>query len=125
MHTDYSDYSAFLYSLTKDFLDLPNSPSCSKKPCEFRAVKNTEDYLFEVVLPGYSKEDIKIQIEKNILTISSDGIKDDYWVKPIKKMYNIVKDIDKSKVSASFSNGILKLVMPKLAEALPTEITIN
>lgn len=97
-------------------------------------IKEKKDkYLVDIDLPGYEKEDIKIEIEDGYLTIhaTTDSHKEEkeegkfvrkerYFGECSRSFY-VGKDIKEEDVKASFKNGTLKLEIPKKEEkkALP------
>lgn len=96
-------------------------------------IKENED-SFEILLaaPGLTKEDFAIEIDENILKISSD-IKQTEEVKEekfsrrefsfssFKRAFTLPETVNENKIEASYVNGILKLSLPKKEEALPKE----
>ena len=91
-------------------------------------VKETPDaYQLEIYAPGRSKEDIKINIDKKLLTISYDKengqskegekyITKEFSVKPFKRSFTLDDKIDSDNILAKYENGILNLQLPKKAE---------
>ena len=89
-------------------------------------VKEKKDkYLFEIDLPGYNKEDIKIQIDNGYLIIHAvtnqskeekeEGkyvCKERYEGKCSRSFY-IGEDVKEEDIKAKFKNGILTLEVPK------------
>ena len=107
-------------------------------------VKETKDaYQLEVVAPGFEKNDFKIDLEKNTLTISADKkneVKDDsdsyrnekqirseYSYRPFKRSFTLDEKIDAEKIEAKYVNGVLTLNLPRKAEvkASAKEISIQ
>lgn len=90
-------------------------------------MKETEDaYSIEADLPGMKKDDIEIVYDNNYLTISakqdeSVENKTDKYVRrerrhgELKRSFYI-DNVDESKIDASFKDGVLKLVLPKLVK---------
>lgn len=71
--------------------------------------------LIQIPFPGYSKEDIKVSIEGNLLTISAD-IKEEeqtYFRKSFDKVYRLYEQIDADQVSAEMKNGLLTITIHK------------
>ena len=106
------------------FRDVPSVAS-------FRTdVTDTGDaYKLEAELPGFSKDDIKIDIENDCLTISAERKFDDE-----SKKKNFVKrerfygsysrsfdvtGIDTDKIEAAYNDGVLTLNMPKKKAEVP------
>ena len=102
-------------------------------------VKEYENvYELELVAPGFSKEDFKIQLENDILTISAEAkqeekkenekmIRSEYGFKSFKRSFTIDKKIDATTIDAKYVNGVLRLNLPKKTEvkASATEIKIQ
>lgn len=103
-------------------------------------VFETEDsFKIEVLLPGFKKEDVKLNYEKNLLTIKVENeAKEDnseeykythreFGVFNFEKQYRIPKSVNDEKISAKFENGVLNIVLLKKEETLekaPKEIEI-
>ncbi|MGV0977676.1 Hsp20/alpha crystallin family protein [Empedobacter falsenii] len=96
-------------------------------------IKENED-SFEILLaaPGLNKEDFSIEIDENILKISSEfkqneEVKDEKFSRrefnfsSFKRAFTLPETINEDKIEASYINGILQLVLPKKEEALPKE----
>lgn len=92
---------------------------------------NGSEFLLEADLPGVKKEDIKLDLSDNILTISAER-HSEYEEKDKKGSYVRVErsygsyqrsfdttGIDVDKIDAEFKDGVLKLTMPKLVEQKP------
>lgn len=80
-------------------------------------------YTIELDVPGYQKEDIKIECEDGILTISAERkndineetkkyIRRERFYGKVNRTFNFT-DIDENNISAEFSSGILKVIIPK------------
>ncbi len=91
-------------------------------------IKETNDlYELEVVAPGISKEDFKINIDKNLLTISYDVkeekneqtekfIKKEFSTQSFNRTFTLDEKIEAENINAKYENGILKLRLPKKEE---------
>lgn len=102
-------------------------------------IKETKDgYDLELVAPGRNKEDFKINLEKNILTISSEvvtqesntedkQIRKEFNFQPFKRSFTVDDKIASDKIEAKYESGLLKLHLPKNEEVKATvkEITIS
>ena len=92
-----------------------------------------EKYLVDIDLPGYEKDDIKIEIEDGYLTIHAtteshkeekeDGkfVRKERYQGECSRSFYIGDDIREEDIRASFKNGTLQLEIPKKEEqtALP------
>ena len=77
--------------------------------------KNGEDYRIHVLVPGISKEDIKISVKDNILTISYEKTEDKKhsFVNSFKKVYSLPEDGDEKNITGKVENGVVEIVIPK------------
>ena len=101
-------------------------------------VSETEkEYLYEIELPGYTKENVSISLDKNILKISAEKkeenkeTKTNYTYKEIVKgkverSYALRENIDRDNIKAKMEDGILKVTIPKKeAEKITNKIEIE
>ena len=95
-------------------------------------------YYLEMDIPGFEKNDINIEVDDNdYLTIMAeknmDNIEEDENKNYLCKERNYgkyqrsfyINGIDKNKIDANFSNGILKVTMPKNEEQKTSKQTIK
>ena len=91
---------------------------------------NTEAFELELAVPGFKKEDFKVEVDNDVLTISSEvkseneEVKDNYTRKEFsfssfKRAFTLPETVDGNKIDANYEDGILKLTLPKKEEALP------
>ena len=89
------------------------------------------EYVLEADLPGVKKEDIKLDLSDNVLTISAER-HSEYEEKDKKGSYVRCErsygsyqrsfdtsGIDTEKIDAEFKDGVLRLTMPKIIEQKP------
>ena len=92
-------------------------------------IKEKKDqYLVDIDLPGYEKEDIKIEVEDGYLTIhaTTDSHKEENeegkfvrrerYLGECSRSFYIGDDIKDEDIKASFKNGTLQLEIPKKEE---------
>ncbi len=91
-------------------------------------VEHKDEYLVTLAVPGMKREDFKVDIDGNLLTISSEKeeTKEDKDEKFSRKEYNyssfcrsftLPETIMRDKIDAKYEEGILKLILPKREEA--------
>ena len=95
-------------------------------------IKETENsYEVEMAAPGMKKEDFKIELDRNILTISSEKTEEheengedekysrkEFSYQSFQRSFNLPKEVvDEEKIKAEYKNGVLHLVIPKKEEA--------
>ncbi|GAK95307.1 small heat shock protein [Nonlabens ulvanivorans] len=87
-------------------------------------------FELELVIPGFKKEDVSIEVDQDVLTISSE-VKDEYEEKTeqftrrefslssFKRSFNLPDSVNQDHIAAEYKDGILNLTLPKKEEALP------
>ena len=99
-------------------------------------IKEREDvYELEMALPGYKKEQIKVHLEKDKLSISAekaDEAKDgdgyvvrEYGNESFKRSFQLGLLADQSKIEARFEDGVLHLSIPRIKEETKPENVRN
>lgn len=87
-------------------------------------------YEMQLVAPGLKKEDFKLNVTNELLTVSFEqkdeqeqGSKEEGWLRKEYKMqsfsrsFNLDDSVDINKISAAYNNGILHLTLPKKENA--------
>ncbi len=100
--------------------------------------ENADAYELEIAAPGLEKSDFNLNLDKNILTISTEKkeeikeensklIRKEFSYKAFKRSFTVDEKIDAINISAKYENGILKVALPKKEElkAAPKEITVS
>ncbi|PWL97032.1 MAG: hypothetical protein DBY04_07585 [Clostridiales bacterium] len=100
---------------------------------------NGNEYVLEADLPGFKKEDIKLDINGDVLTVQAerhseheDKDKKNKYVR-CERSYGLysrqfdVSEIDTENIKAKYEDGVLKLTLPKKAEvsASPKRVEIE
>ncbi|MDD3769415.1 MAG: Hsp20/alpha crystallin family protein [Sulfuricurvum sp.] len=84
-------------------------------------------YHIDIDLPGVKKEDIKVDLKENVITISGErrhkeeiSEKDYYRVETrfgkFSRSFTLPDDADIENIDASTDSGVLEVVIPKLAK---------
>ena len=92
--------------------------------------ENEINFELELSVPGGNKEDFKIEIDKDVLTVSTDikteevkreeeYTRREFTFKSFTRSFTLPNIIDAENIKANYENGILSFELPKKAEALP------
>lgn len=88
-------------------------------------------FVLEAELPGFSKEDIKLDVKDGILTISAQHSenkdeKDDKgsYIRRERRFGSFTRSfdvtgVDEEHITASYNNGVLELNLPKAVPVVP------
>jgi HSP20 family protein len=98
-------------------------------------IENEKEYLVKAELPEVKKEDVKITVQDDILTMSGERTqeKEEKGKKfhrieraygSFSRSFTLPEDADASKVAAEFKNGVLTVRLPKSERAKPKSIEV-
>lgn len=87
-----------------------------------------EHYHIELAVPGLSKEDFKINLDENVLSISAEKKEEsqeekknysrkEYSYTSFVRSFNLPDSVDQSSIEAAYQNGVLKIDVAKREEA--------
>src|SRR6202171_2530464 len=98
--------------------------------------EDEHNITLKIEVPGIDEKDIDVRIENNTLTvhgerkIEKEEKEENY--RRVERQYgsftrtfNLPTTVDAEKVSAHYDKGVLKISLPKKAEAKPKQIKIN
>ncbi|HEY0612010.1 MAG TPA: Hsp20/alpha crystallin family protein [Chitinophaga sp.] len=117
--------------LNRDFFNWDNfNNSASGTTIPTMNIKETdENFLVELAAPGMTKDDFRIHLDGNSLTISSDRNTDteqqddgkysyrEFSYQSFKRTITLPADVvDDDKIQARYENGLLSLTIPKREE---------
>ena len=92
-------------------------------------------YYVEAELPGYTEDEVNVHVEKHVLHISSEKanekkenrkflVRERGYVK-FDRSFTLPEGINESGIEAEFSNGILKVTLPKTPIEQPKKIEVK
>ncbi len=108
---------------TRNFSDTNTTlPSVNIKEGE-------ENYEVEMAAPGLQKKDFRIDLANDVLTISSEKkvenetkkgqqfTRREFSYQSFSRSFTLPNTVDSEKISATYENGILRVLIPKKEEA--------
>ena len=91
-------------------------------------IESKFDFRVEIAAPGFEKPDFKIDLDKNLLTISLDKTVDEnseekfnlkeFNFNSFNRSFRISAKINTEKINAIYKNGLLQVILPKKEEAV-------
>jgi HSP20 family protein len=141
--TDLFPLSLFDDLLNKDLwnMTLNNNSVTSTTIPAANIRENSDSFIVEMAAPGMTREDFKVELDGNTLTIVSEKneqaeekegeryIRREFSYQSFRRSFQLSKDVvDVDKIEARYQNGVLHLVIPKKDEARvkpPRMIHIN
>ena len=100
-------------------------------------METKENYILDMDLPGLTEKDVEINLKNRMLSISSkkeekkeDKKEGDWLIKERRsssftRKFTLPDDIDADKVNATFTNGVLKITIPRKTEEVAKKIAIT
>jgi HSP20 family protein len=119
-NNDFFDWSNRNFSVTNTTLPAVN-------------IKEDNDkFQVEVAAPGLKKEDFKVEVNHNVLSISSEKREEktegqeggtytrrEFSYQSFVRSFSLPESVDADKIEASYNDGVLVLNIPKREEAKP------
>jgi len=98
--------------------------------------EHDDQYVVKVELPGVSKDEVKITLESNILTIRGEKKQEKETKKEnyhrversygsFQRSFTLPTTVKSDKIDASYNNGVLTVALPKAEEAKPKQIEVK
>jgi len=99
--------------------------------------ETNDSIVVEAQVPGIKEEDVEVMVEDNILTITAEHIEEEEEKDKKKVVYKSTKQtsfhystslprkVDASKAEAEVEKGIVKIIIPKVAEETAKKISVK
>jgi HSP20 family protein len=99
-------------------------------------VENNDNFEIHAELPGVRQEDVKLSLNNNVLTITGEKkqeVKEDRdnvlrlerSYGHFERSFSLPTTVQSDKVRANFSDGVLKITLPKAEQAKARQINIE
>lgn len=98
-------------------------------------IEKDKEYLIKTELTEVKKDQVKVIVKDGVLTIQGERKADDDKSKRYHRMerpsgtflrsFTVPDDVDETKVSAEFKNGVLSVCLPKAEKAKPRTVEIK
>ncbi len=91
--------------------------------------ENTDEYMVEVAAPGFEKNQFKIELNDDVLTISSEKkfenetkdeervTRKEFSYQSFSRSFTLPTLVERDKINAKYEKGILSITIPKKEEA--------
>jgi HSP20 family protein len=99
-------------------------------------VESDDHFVLTADLPGLGEEDVNIEIEDNVLTVSGERkaehedkregfVRVERSYGSFRRSLTLPKDVDADAVSANFDKGVLEIRIPKPEQRKPRKVEIQ
>ena len=121
-------------SLLPDYLSDFFDDDTFLKPVRFKEIgkwipavniiENTKEYKIEMAAPGFEKSDFKVEVDGDILTVTGEMkneiseenekfTRQEFTSASFSRSFTLPTSIKEADISCKYTNGILKLIVPK------------
>ncbi|RYE24215.1 MAG: Hsp20/alpha crystallin family protein [Sphingobacteriales bacterium] len=139
--SNYSINPRHFSGLMNEFLQnslnhVADEPGHMNVPANIKESENA--YEIHLVAPGLKKDDFKIQVDKNVLSISFEQkeenkeeaakfLRNEYKFRSFKRSFKLNDKVNASAIAAKYEDGILNVSLPKneLTQPESQVITVN
>lgn len=99
--------------------------------------ENADDYVVTAELPGIAKEDIHVNIDGQLVSISAERkqekevkegervLRTERYFGKVSRSFQLGQEVDESLAKAKFTDGVLELKLPKKAPAQAKRLSID
>ena len=99
--------------------------------------EQNDAYLVKAEIPGVRKEDIHVQIDGNVVTISAESkrekeekekgkmLRSERYYGAMYRSFSLGNDLDEEKAEAKYTDGVLELKLPKKATSAAKKLTVR
>jgi len=98
-----------------------------RTPALVNTKENKDSYKIEIAAPGFNKDNFKLEVEDQTLTISAENTENktdenekwtrkEYHFAGFKRSFTLPKTVDAEKIKAEYKDGILYVTLPKMEE---------
>ncbi|MCG8453360.1 MAG: Hsp20/alpha crystallin family protein [Spirochaetales bacterium] len=116
-----------------------SAPVSASRSFPVDILENTDSYRIEAEIPGFTAEDVDVKVDDNLLIIEAikpnldtkdEAVKEEWRVRERsqgnrKRSFVLPDDVEKSKVHAEISDGILIVELKKKPETKPVSIKVK
>jgi HSP20 family protein len=116
--------------------DSENSQTAGSVPVNVRETE--QQYEVDVIAPGCRKEDFRLQVQANELSISfshnenkkeenekAGWVRNEYVQRSFSRSFTLDETVNTEKITARYEDGILKVILPKSEKAKPRLLSID
>jgi len=121
--------------MNTSFGDLLDEQFAKTRPAA-NVIQDEDGYQLELAIPGLTKNDIELNVEKDVLTISAKKVEKaeatettskkkytrrEFDYSDFKRVFHLNETIDTKRIAANFENGVLSVSLPIKAEVKEEE----
>jgi HSP20 family protein len=118
--TPYWSNNSLASTLWQELDQIYNDRSASPSA---EVTETEKHFLLSMDLPGLKKEDIQIEVQDKLLTVSGERKREPR--RNFKRSFTLPNSIHSEQIEARYEDGVLELYLPKIAAAQPRKVEIH
>ncbi|HKR05488.1 MAG TPA: Hsp20/alpha crystallin family protein [Bacteroidia bacterium] len=130
----YTERMPYFNEMFNDFFDgLLTSDFRRTSTPAVNIIENDDNFTLEIAAPGLAKEDFKINVDNDLLSISAEKkneaneknsrfTRKEFSYVSFKRSFNLPEIVDAESIHAVYANGVMALTLPKKEEAKPKPV---
>lgn len=112
----FNDLFNVAYNLA-DYNGMAVWPTTSTLAQQYHQQSSETEHVIEVPLIGITRENLNVDVQDNVLTISATSDSKSRYARNFKNSWTLSKDSDADNVSATLENGLLTVRVPRVKPA--------
>ena len=135
----YTPFDDLFNEFSKGFFVRPfaGTPEAAEPKMKLDVKEDEKAYIVHAEIPGVKKEDIKVDVDDNAVTLSAEVKQEKQEKKDEKTLYtertyglvtrsfSLPAEVDPSAAKAEYKDGVLNLVLPKKAGAQQRRLSVS
>lgn len=120
----------------RDIAQFHGSDDLYRSMPRVNIAEDEDGFILQLLAPGLSKEDLKLNVEANTLTISAEKKQEKLdensrWTRrefghsSFKRSFHLPDNVKVDAIKAEHVDGVLTVTLPKAEESKPKNVTIN
>ncbi|MEK6755743.1 MAG: Hsp20/alpha crystallin family protein [Bacteroidota bacterium] len=129
------DFPRLVHNLLEESVVRDFAPVVKRFPA-IDVAEHENEFVLLAEMPGVKKEDLKITVESNVLTLSGERksyeipqdarvLLNEVRVREFSRSIEFPSDVEVDKIAAELQNGVLRVVLPKAEDMKAKEIPIK
>lgn len=136
--TRYDPFDEPFESLLRNFAWRPFAPEKPQRmQMKIEVAENDKTYTIRAELPGVKKEDIKVSVEGNQVTIGAEVkqekeekqgekvVHSERYYGSLYRSFSLAQDVNEAESQAKYKDGVLELVLPKSTASRTKQLTVQ
>jgi len=125
-------------SMFKGFMVRPLFQGATAAPqMKLEVSEDDKAYTIKAEIPGVKKEDIKLSVDGNLVSISAEVKKEtekkegkkvvhsERYYGQVSRSFTLTKEVEQGAAKAKYTDGVLEAVLPKKKGTVTTQVTVS